>query len=201
MIRQTKQLLAVLILTGFLTACSTGRRVQRLDPEEQTDLSGRWNDTDSRLVAEEMIQNCLGHKWLERWNLQNKGKADPRPAIIVGLVLNKTEEHIEPETFVTDLERAFINDGSVRVIAGGKFREQIRKERADQQDFSSLESKKDWGLEKGADFMLQGTMHQITDQYGKDKVVFYQVNLELHNLETNEKVWIGDKKIKKGISN
>ena len=64
-----------------------------------------------------------------------------------------------------------------------------------------MDTRKEWGKELGADFMLQGTMHQITDQYGKQKVVFYKVNLELHNLETNEKVWIGDKEIKKGISN
>ncbi|MGB5979745.1 MAG: hypothetical protein WBG62_20175 [Cyclobacteriaceae bacterium] len=32
-------------------------------------------------------------------------------------------------------------------------------------------------------------------------MVNYKVNLELTNLETNEKVWIGDKEIKKYITN
>lgn len=189
-----------MILVLLLGACKTGRDVQRLDPNQQTDLSGRWNDTDSRLVASEMIKDCLSHKWLERWNNQHKSDDDPRPSIILGLVLNKTQEHIDPETFITDLERACINDGSVRVVAGGQFRERIRKERADQQDFASLDTRKSWGLELGADYMLQGAIHQINDEYGNEKVVFYKVNLELHNLETNEKVWIGDKEIKKGIS-
>ena len=49
--------------------------------------------------------------------------------------------------------------------------------------------------------MMNGVITSIVDQYGKNKVVFYQVDLELTNLETNEKVWIGDKKIKKAIQN
>ncbi|MCB0736562.1 MAG: penicillin-binding protein activator LpoB [Bacteroidetes bacterium] len=199
--QKLKVTIAYVALFGILASCTTGRRVQRMDPETQTDLSGRWNDTDSRLVADEMISDCLSHKWLERWNVQNKSKSDPRPAVIVGLVVNKTQEHIDPEIFITDLERACINDGSVRIVAGGEFRNKIRNERADQQDYASLDTRKEWGKELGADFMLQGTLHQIVDEYKKDKVVYYKVNLELHNLETNEKVWIGDKQIKKGISN
>ena len=30
-------------------------------------------------------------------------------------------------------------------------------------------------------------------------MVFYKINLELTNIETNEKVWIGDKQIKKVV--
>ena len=59
---------------------------------------------------------------------------------------------------------------------------------------------KSFGLEQGADFMLQGTINSIVDQYKKDKAIYYQVDLELTNLETNEKVWIGDKKIKKLVN-
>jgi hypothetical protein len=49
--------------------------------------------------------------------------------------------------------------------------------------------------------MLNGVITSIVDQYGKNKVVFYQIDLELTDLQTNEKVWIGDKKIKKAITN
>ena len=52
----------------------------------------------------------------------------------------------------------------------------------------------------GADFMLQGTINSIVDSYKKEQVVYYQVDLELTNLETNEVVWMGDKKIKKQVS-
>jgi len=86
-------------------------------------------------------------------------------------------------------------------VQAGDKREALRNERVDQQTFASSETAKDWGLELGADFILQGTISSIVDTYKKEKVVYYQINLELSNLETNEIVWIGEKKIKKYISN
>ena len=49
--------------------------------------------------------------------------------------------------------------------------------------------------------MMFGVITAVTDSYKKEKVVNYKVNLELTNIETNEKVWIGDKEIKKYIKN
>jgi uncharacterized protein (TIGR02722 family) len=179
-----------------LSACKS-RKVERIDPTQQTDLSGRWNDTDSRLVSNEMISDCMAKPWRTDFTTA-KGK---KPVVIVGTVRNKTTEHIESETFIKDIEKAFINSGLVTVVQAGEARKELREERNDQQTFSSETTKKKWGLEKGADFMLNGVITSIVDQYGKNKVVYYQIDLELTNLETNEKVWIGDKKIKKAIQN
>ncbi|MDH5752043.1 MAG: penicillin-binding protein activator LpoB, partial [Deltaproteobacteria bacterium] len=55
------------------------------------------------------------------------------------------------------------------------------------------------GKELGANFVVTGVINSIEDREGGEKVVFYQTNLEMINVETNEKVWIGDKKIKKFI--
>ncbi|MFT4741095.1 MAG: PBP1b-binding outer membrane lipoprotein LpoB, partial [Marivirga sp.] len=108
-------------------------------------------------------------------------------------------EHISTETFINDIEREFINSSKVRMVQGGEAREELRTERADQQDFASLNTAKKWGLEKGADFILQGTINSITDSNSKEKIMYYQVDLTLTSLESNEKVWIGSKKIKKVI--
>jgi penicillin-binding protein activator len=104
-------------------------------------------------------------------------------------------------TLIKDIEKAIIRNGSVRLVQAADKREELRGERADQQDFASPETTKKWGLELGADFMLQGTINSIVDSYQKEKVVYYQIDLELSNLQTNEIVWMGDKKIKKYITN
>ena len=173
------------------------RTVTRVSPDQQIDLSGRWNDTDSKLVAEEMIRDVLNRPWREDFFRSH----NTRPVVIVGIITNKSHEHIESETFIKDVEREFINSGMVRVVENAIFREKMREERADQQEFSSPETAKKWGAELGADFMMFGTITSIVDSYNKEKVVSYKVNLELANLETNEKVWIGDKEIKKFIRN
>ena len=149
------------------------------------------------MVSEEMINSVLTHPWREEF-LKGMGR---KPVMIVGTVSNKSHEHIEAEVFIKNLEREFINSGYVRVVQNSVFREKMRAERAQQQDFSSQETQKKFGLELGADFMLFGSINAVVDSYKRKRVVSYKVNLELANLETNEKVWIGDKEIKKFIKN
>lgn len=190
--------LTIIALALLLVAsgCQT-RRVTRVDTETAIDLSGRWNDHDSRLVAQEMISDALGRPWLDRFT-QNNERA---PVIIVGDVRNRSHEHIDAETFIRNMEREFINSGLVRLVQDAEFREQIREERADQHEFADPETIAQWRRETGADYMLTGTMNSIVDQYRRDRVVYYQVNLELSDMETNEKVWIGEKQIRKTIRN
>ncbi|WP_276479576.1 penicillin-binding protein activator LpoB [Paraflavitalea pollutisoli] len=181
-----------------VTSVSCSRKVTRIDPGEQIDLSGRWNNTDSRLTAEKMIDDVLGDKWISDYQQSKNGA---KPVVIVGFVTNKSTEHIDAETFVKDVEQSFIRSGKVRLVQGGKKREELRAEKADQQTNASASSMKKFGLEQGADFILQGSINSIVDAQKKKKVVYYQVNLELTNIQTNEVVWIGDKKIAKYVTN
>ena len=189
--------LASFFLVALLIVGGCSRKVKRIDPSTQTDLSGRWNDTDSRLTAEAMIEQMFGNRWAEAFEQQHRKK----PVIIVGLVNNKSHEHISTETFIKDLERAIINNGTIRLVEAGENREELRRERAGQQDFASPETTKRWGRELGADFMLQGTINSIVDGYKRNQAVYYQIDLTLSNLETNERVWMGNKSIKKMIRN
>lgn len=183
------------VLSFTLFSCNPTKSVTRVNENEQIDLSGRWNDTDSKLVAEQMLQDALSRPWLGDF-LKEAGK---KPTIIVGLVKNKSTEHITTEIFINDIERELINSGRVRLVQGGEFRNELRAEKADQQNNSSLETVKKFGRELGADFMLQGTVNSVPDSNGKTKLVYYQADLELTNIETNEKVWLGTKKIKKVV--
>ena len=185
----------VVLTIALINGCAN-RKITRVDPNETIDLSGRWNDSDSRLVSEEMIGDLLTSSWIPRYLKAN----DKRPVVVVGLVENKSHEHINSETFIKDVEKAIIRDGNIRLVVAGEKRNELRKERAEQQDYASPETTKKWGKELGADFILQGTINSIVDSYKKQKVVTYQIDLQLTNIETNEVVWMGDKKIKKQIS-
>lgn len=177
-------------------SCQT-RQVQRVNPNEQIDLSGRWNDTDSKLVANEMIESVTKGNWRGEF----EAKFNRKPVIIIGSIKNTTSEHIDYTAFVKNMEMAFINAGTVRIVQSGDERNQLRDERNDQQQFASEDTRKKWGREKGADFMMNGVITSIVDQYKNQKVTLYQVNFELTDLETNEKVWMGQKEIKKYIQN
>ncbi|HEY3296904.1 MAG TPA: penicillin-binding protein activator LpoB [bacterium] len=196
--------LAMVILLAALLAvsgCSSKKTVSRIDSSETVDLSGNWNDTDSRLVSNEMISDALSENGQNRPWLSNflKGKSK-NPTVIVGAIQNLTDEHIATGTFVGDIERAFVNSSTVNVVSAKTEREGVREERQDQQANASPETMKQFGQELGADYMLMGKINKITDEEGKEKVAFYQIDLNLTDIQTNQKVWMGQKKIKKFIA-
>jgi len=182
-------------LAAIATGCGPSMPdVRRIDPNQQTDISGRWNDTDSRLVSEAMIDDVLKAGWLPEFTKKMDGK---KPRLIVGTIRNRSLEHINVGTFVNDLERAITNSRKAVFVASKSERDEVREERFDQADNARADTRKEAGQEYGADYMLKGEINSVVDSAGGIATVFYQVNLTLIDLESNEKVWIGEKKIKK----
>jgi hypothetical protein len=184
--------LAALLVVG---CAGPSRTVERISADEVVDLSGRWSDTDSRLVAEQMVTDLLMRPWLNNF-MQEEGK---RPVVIVGNIRNLSSEHIETGLFVTNIERELINSGRVTFVASREQREAIREERLDQQAYATEETARRLAAETGADFMMHGSIKTLVDQLEGRQIKLYQVDMELINLETNEKVWIGNKEIRKYI--
>jgi uncharacterized protein (TIGR02722 family) len=188
--------LLALGIVALLSGCATTPKVERKAVDTTIDISGRWNDADSRMVSKAMINDCLDNPWLERFGAEHGGEA---PTVIVGRIANRSHEHINVQTFVKDLERALINSGRVQFVASKGERLGVREERLDMAKHASEETMKGPGEEIGADFMLIGSINTIRDEAGGKAVMFYQTNLELINMANNLKVWVGEKKIKKLI--
>lgn len=186
-----------LLLVGsvLLSGCGGGITVKRIATTEVTDLSGRWNDTDSGLVSEKMVSDMLSRVWLANF----MKKTGTNPTVIVGTIRNMSTEHVNMEVFTKDIERELINSGQVQFVASKQERAEIREERDDQQIYASLETAKRLGQEYGADFVLIGTFKSVEDVIEGKKAILYSVDLELIDVENNLKAWIGNKKIKKFI--
>ncbi len=184
----------IILAAALLAGCAGS--VRRISPDEVVDLSGRWNDTDSKLVAEEMVDSALAKPWLTNF-VKAKGK---NPTVIVGTISNKTDEHIAVDAFQKDIERELINSGAVDFVASKSEREEVREEREDQQTQASDETRKEMYQEYGADYMLKGVISKIPDHAGSKAVFYYKVDLELIDLQTSKKVWANDKEIKKFIT-
>lgn len=185
-------------LVAFIVIfCSCSRQVTRVNPDQAYDLSGRWNDVDSKTVANAMITDLMSSEKFKEY-AKAKGK---KPAIIVGLISNKTSEHIDAATYIKKFEVSIFNSGVADLVESDEFRDKLRNERAQQQDFASSETMARWGEEVGADLMLFGEMTSETDVLNKKRVVNYITTLYLTDMETNKRVWYGQNEIKKFIKN
>lgn len=184
----------IVIFSFVLFGCSS--TVQRIDTSTIKDLSGRWNDADAQLVAEQIVDDMLNGGWLKKYTK----KTGREPRVIVGTIKNKTDEHIEIDVFRKDIEKELTNSGEVVFVASKEEREEMRDERADMQEYASDSTKKKFKQELAADFMMKGVLTSVKDEKGGEKVIYYQCDIELFDTETNAKVWVGQKKIKKYIS-
>lgn len=185
------QFFFVMLFAASAMSCGPSQQVSRVDADTQTDLSGKWNDTDAKRVAEKMTANILSGAWLQN--------AEDDPVLIVGNINNNTMEHIRTDIFIKEIEKVIVNSPGVEMVADAEQREQIREERMDQQKHASYESATALAKELGANYMLTGNIDANVDKSmdGKQAAKFYDVTLELIDVEQNRKVWIEDKEIKK----
>lgn len=192
-----KKLVYLLIIFAALISfsCGSGPQVSRVSSDEAIDLSGRWNDTDARITAEYMIESMLNGGWLNRFVSEN----GTDPVVIVGSIRNRSSEHIETATFIKEIEMELVNSGRVIFVASSQEREELREERLDQQSNATEDSMAALAAETGANFMLQGVITSQEDAADGEKVVLYKIDMELINMENNQKVWIDGKEIKKFI--
>lgn len=173
----------------IFSSCESSQRVTRVSADSVTDIGGTWNDTDVRIVADQIVAGCLASPRIAEYPANHGGKL---PVIIVGSYRNKSDEHLDTEIITKKLEAALVNSGKVEFVASSSERDEVRNERNDQQINSSEDTAKSLGNETGADFILQGSVKTIVDTDGKIMSRTYYVTTELVNIETNKKIWMDD---------
>lgn len=192
--RKSAFLGAVLCMMVFAGCMSTdggsggSTKVSRIDASTQTDLSGYWNDTDVRIVSENLVNECLNCAAVTSFNYVKKRA----PIVIVGTFRNQSDEHIDTSILAKKFESVLLNSGKVDFVASATERAEVRDERKDQQVNASEATAKSLGNETGADFMLIGSVKTIIDRAGNQMTRTYYVNAELVDIETNRKLWVGD---------
>ncbi|MCL2478370.1 MAG: penicillin-binding protein activator LpoB [Treponema sp.] len=181
--------IAAVLLLG---TCSNMPKVNRVSADTQIDLSGRWNDTDVRMVCESLINDCLASprisQFIQQYASQHNGML---PAVIVGTFSNQSSEHIDTSIISVTMESTIVNSGKLDFVAGGDTRAEVRNERQDQQSNASEATASNLGYETGAALLLTGAVRSIVDRAGNMTVRSYFVNAEMTSIETNTRLWMG----------
>lgn len=170
--------------------------VQRTDPNTTVDVGYRWQDDDARQTYQKLIADCLARPWVENFRMAHGGN---RPVVFVGTVRNETSDYIDTKLVTKRFEEELINSGRVRVVADRDQRGEIRDERQQGQAWNMPETVKKQAMELGADFIMLGRIGEVKQESNDRKTVvqYYQINLEMIDIQSNEKVWIGSADVKK----
>lgn len=190
----------ILILASVLVAFSVSAKtkVQRVNEKKSLDVDGYWNDTDVKTVCSTLIEDCIESPRVAKFEKKN-GRT---PVVIIGKIKNESSERIDTSIVAKRLQTEILNSGVLEFVASKDERDELRDEKADQADHSSVETAKEIDNEQGADFMLQGSVKTIVQKDGKYTARTYDVTVTLIDIETNRIVWQGqDTSIRKLIKN
>lgn len=182
------------LMLSVLGGCAGGDRTRRVDPQTDITLARRFNDSDARIVAQNMIPDCLNRPWVE----QAIAKLNRKPIIAVGEIRNRTDQVIETEMFTGKFEEELLNSGRVDILTERAVRDSLRLERSDTEFTDPAFIKKMKG-EMAVDYILSGSIvmdREFSNNRAQDFVA-YQVKLELLDVETLRKVWIKTQDMKK----
>ncbi|MBI5367529.1 MAG: penicillin-binding protein activator LpoB [Planctomycetes bacterium] len=182
----------VLATTCLLAACgcSSGASHTRYEePSRPSLVSERYNDTDLRTIAEAMVNSMVQHPVIR--------DAATKPIIMVGMVTNRSDQHVDVKSLTDKIRTALIKTGCVRAID-----ETARPELAAEYEYQSSgyvdpNQKKGPGKQISQDFHLRGDIASITDRGPGVQVNFMKFTMQLTDLSTNEIIWTDDKEIKK----
>ncbi len=190
---QIRLIVACVLGAAMLAACAPTKRVTREKAGSGDELSGNWSAVDAKETAAAFIKDCFAAPWLQRFSDEN-GRP---PAVRVDRVVNKTDEKIDAQVFIKELEKAMVNSGQVEVLA--QRGAELSSAREEQDD--SISGRVDGGVgvggEMGGDFVLTVHMTSILDQADGEKVKYYRLNATLIAAGKGNKVWVGDHEIQK----
>ena len=153
-------------------------------------LDDKFNETDMRMIAETMIQSLTGSAVIQ--------KEDQRPVVLITLVRNRTQEHIDMKS-MTDKIR-------VQLIKSGKFRFSSKSARGEIADELAYQNESGYvdpvtartkGKQVGADYFLTGEISDRVQQVGNKKYVYYKATFNLVNIESGLIDWTDEKEIRK----
>lgn len=185
--------LCLLILTFLIKLSScTPIVVERQSSDTEVNLSGQWNDTDARIMANSISDQFLKSDWVKQ---QFSGK----PTIVFDRIENKTMEHVETGAILKLLEQKLLESNKFTILASGTSRQAARREKKDYEKNNEAPSGIKISKEKEAKYILQGVLHSILDQLQDDKTIYYQLTLNVVEIKQNKLVWSGHKQVKKLI--
>ena len=163
------------------------------DANEVVVVGTKWSDSDNQIVAEAIVKQALAAGWFAEASKNGK------PKIGVSKVRNLTSEEIDTDALVNYMKNDLINSGKVTFVANQDIdRGDIEKEMAYQQGGAvKKETRAKVGQQTGVGYLLRGDVSAKNEMDDNVKMVNYQVNFRLINLETSEEIWSGQKRIRK----
>lgn len=188
---QTGLMVLAFIATGsLLSGCST--EVSYGDAKETETVTVEYGSTDLQSLASKMARSLADSPAVKEAGVNG------RPVLFVDSIRNKSSEHIDTEALTDSMRTQLLRSGKFRFVDMSKV--QSVKDQLEYQQQSGMVNPAAMvrlGKQTGAQYMLYGNLASIVKDNGKVKDVFYQLTMNLMELESGELIWADQQEIRK----
>jgi hypothetical protein len=177
---------------SLLVSCGSKQFTQGKydDIAEERLLDDQFNESDMRRIADTMVESLTQSKLI--------GSVRRPPVVLVTLVKNKTDEHIDMKSMTDKIRTSLIKSGKFR-FTEKEVREELAGEVEYQEEsgYVDASSARKKGKQIGAEYFLTGEITSRTQEVGKKKYIYYKANFNLVNIDTGIIDWSDEKELRK----
>ena len=184
--------IVLLIFTLYFSSCGSRQftKGEYDDMSQERLLDDKFNETDMRMIAETMVDSLVGSSIVK--------EAKKRPVVMVTLVKNRSQEHIDMKSMTDKIRVAVIKSGKFR-FTDKEARGELSDELQYQQDSGYVDpaTARQKGKQIGADYFLTGEITDRVQEVGDKKIIYYKCTFNLISINTGIIDWTDEKEIRK----
>jgi penicillin-binding protein activator len=189
-----KKLGIFLSLGGFLLATGCGSKQftegKYDDMSQERLLDDKFNESDMRQIAETMVKSLTESVVIR--------ERKDRPVLLVTLVKNRSQEHIDMKSMTDKIKVALIKSGKFRFTE-----KENREEMASETEYQTSSGYVDpatarkKGKQIGAHYFLTGEITDRVQEVGDKKYVYYKCTFNLVSIDSGILDWSDEKELRK----
>ena len=182
-------LIRTLLFIGVIAVSgSCSNKVTLEDPEGIEVLSTDFGPTELQAIAQKMT---------ESFTSSNAWGGDI-PRIVVGGVVNRTNQHIDTQNITDKIATALIQSGKFSVMASKQGLEEIQGELDYQASGAvDLTAAVELGRQLGAEYVFYGRFTTIKSVGGDVESIYYKFTFNAVNAQTRQIVWADEHEMRK----
>lgn len=184
--------LSLFLLTGLIHCGGSVTTGVNTDIDNYADVdAGSWNSNDLKRVVNKMVQSIDQHRMLRRISESN-----PAPRwILASEMQNDTDEHLSTRLIMEKVRTQLVKRG-MAIFVDDQALNDILKEMSLQQSalFDPNKAVK-VGKLAGARLILRGRISNIRKSTTDTTIVFYNVTLQVVDIQTREIIWTDEAEI------
>lgn len=182
----------ILMVALILSSCGSRQFTQGKydDMSEERLLDDKFNESDMRQIAETMVKSLTESALIH--------DSKKRPVVLVTLVKNRSQEHIDMKSMTDKIRVALVKSGKFR-FTEKENREEIAGEIEYQSHggYVDPETARKKGKAIGAEYFLTGEITDRVQEVGNKKYVYYKATFNLVNINSGILDWTDEKEIRK----